>query len=1694
MGNSPSNNLARPTALTLDSFVSELGTDILYEKSLGTTRFLKTIRARHKYGRIVVKVFVKTDPSYGLKAYVKRLKAERELLHGIPNVLTYQRSVETEKAGYLIRQWLANNLYDRISTRPFLNIAEKKWIVFQLLTALRDAWKHGVAHGDIKSENIIVTSWNWVFVTDFSTSFKPTYLPEDDPADFSYFFDTSSRRSCYLAPERFFSTDKDTDDLDKARVTQAMDVFSLGCVIGELFLEGNSPFTLSQMFNYKSGEYDIEPCLRSIEDERIRNLVRSMIQLNPEDRLTFDEYLTDCRINKTFPNAYYVFLHPFMIGLQEITAPSGPSVMSRVASSISGLPGEPSTRGVEFAKSSILRSNSDEIVDTVWNDFSYVARFFLVNTARRQAGENADVDGDNNPEFESPGDESDNPEKPCQAMKDFPLQVHFPGYQTNLKAKPIAFKSNTSDDVALIILSLLCSNIRNCSHPGFIIKALDLFLAVSEYLADGVILDRILPYLISILNANESDLHSDLVKSKTLFCLTQLLLAVDMITPSNSSLFPEYILPNLRHLTNDASELVRSTLGRCIGPLSLVAKRFLDLTQVMNQTKGGHTSLKQPSEEGQDAIESTYDYNLNELHRQIQEFVVSLLTDSSTVAKRSLLISISDLSTFFGRIKTNDILLSHTLTYLNENDWMLRTAFFEHIVDIVDEAGPISVEEYILPLMVQALADSEDFVCVRVISSLTQIIRKELLSKPRLWKLIAAVIILLGHPNSWIRQASAELIEAVSLILPLTDTWCILYPALRKLLQCDIENLDQTSILGNLEPPMPRHVYEAAVIWAGQGKASTFWHPNDNVDHSARHPQQVSNNNHLTTPSTRQLQSMTAASPVGLSVEDTAHLAKLRQLGMRREDEVRLKNMRQHILKVANARARLPPPHPTLEATNLLNKNVVPLQDFGVLLHTILLKTPSVSDSLTLRKVASQFNHYAKISRTTDSSQKKSTAELSGPPASPDADRGHNKLESPIVWDLRRHLALKSTAQIEGHGTKHAELRNVSAPVSQHGSSHTDVHSLGSSLEVSPVASAKPILDSQYPGSNSKGFDVSKVNPAIASDTTLAFGTLDVENRQPIRRRGSYDPSLLGSNLGEQVSNHSGLAVAHRSFIHERFSTTYEGHDTNIRYLLERVFLDTYREPLTEFGPIVNEGIPRKKAFRSLFQSRNRASTSSHGNLVGHLVEHTAPVCGIAISPDFVFFVTGSQDGTVKVWDSFRLEKNVTSKSRHTYAQGGQITCLCMLEHSHCVASASTNSTLWVHRIDVALDGQIPVYGKRELIRQHRLDDGAYITSMLHFNTSTSSTLIFATNRCQIVTLDLRTMRRVQTLSSPAYLGSLTCLCVGPQQIWLIVGTTRGYLTLWDLRFRLLLRTWKVAEGPIRQLSLHPTQGKGRWIIVAAQFVVTESKDQQPTPILQVWDLEHHKLIESFIVSNTTAEVAVDRFRVKYEQQFVDPRPTTSNITEVRHGHAGMNPSSAIEEFLKLKMTDTDPNSQNVMQDPEPPNHRGAHPSFVHAFVVGSQYFESTSSSGELVPMPDELNMKKGLSKATGYVITAGEDRMIRFWDLSAVERSNTVSGLQLDADRPHYRTDESASPTLYLEYISKRKPGSQNKRADPTRKGPPVSTPHRSNVVAGYQQSVLQNHLDAITAVGVIDIPFRCIISADKMGTIHVYEYTGRA
>ncbi|KAF0971540.1 hypothetical protein FDP41_010146 [Naegleria fowleri] len=190
--------------------LQDLAEGLVQDHPLGGGRLLKSVQCWTEEGMpVVVKVYLKRedDPPLALAPHHAKLKIlnEKLSLRNQPNVLSYNRMVETDKAGYLVRQYCYSNLADRISTRPFFSAIGKRWIAFQILQGLSQIHKLGLYHGDLKADNVILTAWDWVFLTDLAP-FKPSRIPDDDPSFFSYYFDTSGRRICLLAPERFCPT------------------------------------------------------------------------------------------------------------------------------------------------------------------------------------------------------------------------------------------------------------------------------------------------------------------------------------------------------------------------------------------------------------------------------------------------------------------------------------------------------------------------------------------------------------------------------------------------------------------------------------------------------------------------------------------------------------------------------------------------------------------------------------------------------------------------------------------------------------------------------------------------------------------------------------------------------------------------------------------------------------------------------------------------------------------------------------------------------------------------------------------------------------------------------------------------------------------------------------------------------------------------------------------------------------------------------------------------------------------------------------------------------------------------------------------------------------------------------------------------------------------------------------------------
>lgn len=180
------------------------------------------------------------------------------------------------------------------------------------------------------------------------------------------------------------------------------------------------------------------------------------------------------------------------------------------------------------------------------------------------------------------------------------------------------------------------------------------------------------------------------------------------------------------------------------------------------------------------------------------------------------------------------------------------------------------------------------------------------------------------------------------------------------------------------------------------------------------------------------------------------------------------------------------------------------------------------------------------------------------------------------------------------------------------------------------------------------------------------------------------------------------------------------------------------------------------------------------------------------------FFVSCSDDGTVKVWETKGLERDVGYKSKLTdKSQGGRITDILLLDNSHTFASSSDQGSIHICRIEYLpskIEGvsQGDNYNVNSTTSIHRTGSGeGAIYTLNQFTTNSTTVLLFGTQSSKIHLLDIRNNLSDSFLTLPAELGTITTIGVGNDQTWCVVGTSKGYIGLWDLRYNLLLKLWR---------------------------------------------------------------------------------------------------------------------------------------------------------------------------------------------------------------------------------------------------------------------------------------------------------------
>lgn len=101
----------------------------------------------------------------------------------------------------------------------------------------------------------------------------------------------------------------------------------------ELFTEGTVPFDLSQLLQFCAEDYNPTSVIDLIEDSNARELVTHMIQRDPSQRSSAEEYLTRFR-GVLFPEVFYSTLQSYfdILAFQPLSKPD--SRMARLRQDI----------------------------------------------------------------------------------------------------------------------------------------------------------------------------------------------------------------------------------------------------------------------------------------------------------------------------------------------------------------------------------------------------------------------------------------------------------------------------------------------------------------------------------------------------------------------------------------------------------------------------------------------------------------------------------------------------------------------------------------------------------------------------------------------------------------------------------------------------------------------------------------------------------------------------------------------------------------------------------------------------------------------------------------------------------------------------------------------------------------------------------------------------------------------------------------------------------------------------------------------------------------------------------------------------------------------------------------------------------------------------------------------------------------
>eukprot|EP01156_Anaeramoeba_ignava_P014074 Anaeramoba_ignava/a608176_30.p1 GENE.a608176_30~~a608176_30.p1 ORF type:complete len:1156 (+),score=409.03 a608176_30:65-3469(+) len=435
--------------------------------------------------------------------------------------------------------------------------------------------------------------------------------------------------------------------------------------------------------------------------------------------------------------------------------------------------------------------------------------------------------------------------------------------------------------------------------------------------------------------------------------------------------------------------------------------------------------------------------------------------------------------------------------------------------------------------------------------------------------------------------------------------------------------------------------------------------------------------------------------------------------------------------------------------------------------------------------------------------------------------------------------------------------------------------------------------------------------------------------------------------------------------------------------------LSQYKISTTKIAKTESQLNPYSKDFKDSQKSQLAKKKSKiKGINIAANTEHKSNVSRIAISSDQSLLASYSTDGTVKLFNIGTFFKKQHLISQQTLStKTGKITSMEFFDNLKMIALGYDRGTISFYPIDY--DYGLDFDPKRNPISEKSIKNistnsqSAIIDIKNIYNkTEYSKEILYATQRGDVHRVDLRAhdysldfnpfgKDTDLKFSISGKYGLLTSLMVEPEGNWVSIGTDRGYVLSYDLRFLFPFQILKYSNSKIMDIQyFHDPKNP---------FNIAISSEKNKITILDIsnskanHDFRITKLVSQANETQTPTHFTLPRaIKEKISSLFPNQEKNTLSFLEYSQLNSELDQQSN-ENLISNKFLK--PQTQMDKQDLE-------------KIEEAIEFLDSGK-----IPKEEEKFRKIICSYQNEFMISGGVDQSILYWDLKKFSNSYVISG-----------------------------------------------------------------------------------------------------